>query len=282
MATAGGLGLLAVALVLFPTNRTPPPATAAGRGPIPTATGVPSDQALPSAGGAATSPSLPLTTSPSPAGGADTPAVEAPLPAAPSGDYEINLTDEQISALVERRYAALFQSLRLPPGDLARFRALLVERQQTIIDAANSAVLVGVNPVRDLATVRRVIATVQADADAVLRGEMGETVFAAWRDYDRTLPERNAVTDLARVLAAAREPLRPEQAEQVMQILQAAPGVDAPADIDHLIFGGAHPRVPISEQAVAAAGRVLSPLQLELLAPFRELQQPKTTETAPQ
>lgn len=196
--------------------------------------------------------------------------VEIELPPPPSGDYELNLTAEQISAIVEKRYAGLFQALGLPPERLARLRSLLVERQQATVDAANAALLVGINPVRELLTIRHAIAQYQAEIDTSLRNELGESVFAAYRDFDRTLGERNSVGDFARLLAATSEPLRPEQEAQVMQILKNFPGWDSPVDFARAIYGGIDARARISEQAVAAATTVLSPRQLEL---FRQIQQ---------
>ena len=197
------------------------------------------------------------------------PAVEIILPPPPSGDYELNLTAEQISAIVEKRYGGLFQFLGLPPEQLSRLRSLLAERQQATVDAANAALLNGLNPVRELPTIRSAIEEAQASIDTILRHELGEPVFAACRDYDRTLDERNSAGDLALLLAATGDPLQPEQEKQVVQILKNFPGKDTPMDVGRAIFGGINTRAQISEQAMTEAATVLSPRQLELL---RQLQ----------
>lgn len=203
--------------------------------------------------------------------------VEISLPSPPSGDFELNLTAEQISALVETRYGRLFQTVGLPPEQLARLRSLLAERQQATIDAANAALLVGVNPGRELPTIQNAIEPVQEAIDTALRNELGESVFAAYRDFDRTLGEHNSVGDFARLLATTSQPLRPEQEKQVVQILKNSPGRDVPADFDRAIFGGINARARISEQALSEAATVLSSAQLELL---RQLQQHWAAEDA--
>lgn len=195
--------------------------------------------------------------------------VEINLPPPPSGDYELNLTAEQINATVEKRYGGLFQSLGLPPEQLARLRWLLAERQQASVDAANAALQAGVNPVRELPTIRSAIDEAEASIDSILRNEMGESVFNACRDFDRTLRERNLVGDFSRLLAVTGEPLQPELDRQVVQILKNFPAKDAPMDVDRAIFGGIKTRARISAQAMTEAATVLSPRQLEIL---RQLQ----------
>lgn len=195
--------------------------------------------------------------------------VEFALPLSPSGDFDLSLTEEQIAALVEAQYGGVFPSLGLPPERLARLRVLLAERQQAAVDAANSALMVGINPIRELGTIRRAIEQAQAPIDAALRGELGDSVFAACREAAGSRRELNSVADLARLLAETGEPLEPEQAKQMLLILRSSPSWDQPMDIDRLIYGGINDRARISDHAAAAAGKVLSPPQMERL---RQLQ----------
>ncbi len=196
--------------------------------------------------------------------------VEIALPLPPSGDYELELTAEQINAMVESKYGKLFQALGLPPEQSARLRSLLAERQQATVDAANAALLNGLNPITDLSIIRRAIEQAQSAIDTTLRGELGEPVFAVYRDFDRTLKERNSVGDFARLLAVTPEPLRQEQEIQMLQILRNSSDAALPADIGQAIFGDINTRAQISEQATAATAKILSPHQRDL---FRQLQQ---------
>ena len=212
-----------------------------------------------------------------PGGVVSSAAAEIELPQPPTGDYEMNLTAGQIDALVEKRYGGLFQSLGLPPGQLARLRALLGERQQATIDAANSALQTGLNPDRDLSVILGAIGQAQAAVDMTLRNELGETILAACRDFDRTLCERNAVRDFARLIAITGEALAPEQQKQLVQILKNSPAQNPQEDMDRAIFGGINTRARISDQAIAEAAAILPPRQVELL---RELQRSRVEEDA--
>jgi hypothetical protein len=218
------------------------------------------------------SPSPTVSSNPAP----PTPA-EIYLPPPPSGDFELVLTNEQIGAIVEKRYGGLLRTLGLPQERLDRFRALLIERQQVTVDTANAALLFGMNPVHDLPGIRLAIEQFQSSVDTTLRNEFGDPVFAAYRDFDRTIRERNSVGDFAQLLAAAREPLEPQQEKQMVQILKNSPGPDLPLNIEGVIYGGVNDRARIDEQAVAAAAAVLSPRQLEL---FRQLRQREPSEIA--
>jgi len=203
---------------------------------------------------------------------------EASLPPLPTGDYELNLTGEQIDVIVETHYGRLFQTLHLSPGRQARLRALLVERQQASVDAVNSALLTGLNPIRDLPTITRAIELTQAEADDRVRNELGLAVLAACREYDHTLPLRNSVDDFARQLAAVREPLLPEQENQLMHIMANLPDTEAAPDLGRAIFGGTSARAPIGTEAFRAAAKILSPRQLAVL---RESQAAGMREGAP-
>ncbi|HEX2851594.1 MAG TPA: hypothetical protein VHO24_00040 [Opitutaceae bacterium] len=196
---------------------------------------------------------------------------EIALPLPPSGDFELTLTAAQISAIVERRYGAFFLSLSLPPDRLVRLRSLLIERQQVTIDAANAALLFGLNPVRDLPVIQRAIQEFQTAVDTKLREEFGDAAFTAYRDFDLTLRERNSVGDFAQRLAATAEPLRPEQEKELLLLLKNSPAEEISRNIDQAIFGGLNERAPITKETIASAARVLSPRQLEI---FQTLQQP--------
>lgn len=268
IAIAGGLGLLAGALLLFqPRARSTPRPVATD-----TSSAIPHDTSNATGQTKSTNPGttqVPPGSWPLEQAVTAGPATESPLPSAPSGDFETNLSPEQVAVLVERRYAALFRNLELPAPDLARLRELLIERQQAAIDAANSAILVGVNPVRDPATIHRVVTLAQAEIDAAIARELGESVLAACAESDRALPARNAVAELSRALAATAQPLRPEQEKQLERILVNFRGAETAPDIDRTIFGGINTRAALTDQAVVASAQILSAAQLQQ---WRELQ----------
>ena len=204
-----------------------------------------------------------------------TPApTEVDLPSLPTGDYEMNLSDEQIDALVETHYGRLFHNLHLSPERQTRLRALLHERQKAAIEAANSAILTGLNPGRDLPTITRAIELAQAEVDEALQTELGEKVLAACQEFERTLPQQNSVYHFGRRLAALREPLLPEQEKQLLRIL-AEPETETSLDLGRVLFGGVNTQAPIGNKAIAAAAKILSPRQLDLLRDFQAAARPE-------
>jgi hypothetical protein len=205
-------------------------------------------------------------------------ADEPKLPAAPTGDYDLTVSPDEFAAIMERRYGNLLRNLGLAPERLARLFALLAERQLVGIDAANAAMLTGLDTTRDLPTILRAIQEAQAGVDAVIRDELGEAIFSACRDSDRVLREKKTVADLGRVLDELRCPLTPGQSEQMTRTLSASPVAEAsPVDIGRAIFGEIHARAQISDAAITSAATILSPAQLNA---FRQLQHHWATETA--
>ena len=84
--------------------------------------------------------------------------------------------------------------------------------------------------------------------------------------------------DFARQLAAVREPLLPEQENQLMHIMANLPDTEAAPDLGRAIFGGTSARAPIGTEAFRAAAKILSPRQLAVL---RESQAAGMREGAP-
>jgi len=186
------------------------------------------------------------------------------LPLAPTGDYEMAISDAELQAIVEARYGPLVRSLTLSPAASGRLLELLTERQQAAIDVANAAMVAGLNPVRDLATIRQAIALAEADVDADIAREHGASVVAACHEFEATRAERATVDQLAHTVAGAGEPLAPAQQQRLVAVLHRT-ATPAPVDINGAIFGRFNRRAPLNAQALAAAASELSPRQLEAL-----------------
>jgi hypothetical protein len=201
------------------------------------------------------------------------------LPLAPSGDYEMAISDSELQAIVEARYGPMVQSLALSPAAGARLFELLIERQHAAIDVANAAMVAGLNPIRDLATIQQAIALAEADVDADIAREHGASVAAACRDFESARAERNTVEQLARAATDLGEPLTPVQQERLISALRdtTAP---APSDINSAIFGRFNRRAQISAQALATAASELSPRQLEALRQLAQATPSERTTTA--
>jgi chorismate mutase len=186
------------------------------------------------------------------------------LPLAPSGDYEMAISDSELQAIVEARYGPMVRSLALAPAAGARLFELLTERQHAAIDVANAAMVAGLNPIRDLAVIQQAIALAEADVDADIAREHGASVVTACRDFESTRTERNTVDQLTRAATDLGDPLTAAQQQRLIVVLRntAAP---APDDINSAIFGRLNGRIPLGTKALAAAAPELSPRQLEAL-----------------
>lgn len=202
------------------------------------------------------------------------PEKEPHLPEPPSGDYDIALSDRELAVLVDRRFAQLFATWQLPAETIASLRTLLLERQRAAVDAANAAMLIGLNNQADAETIRHAIDEAEAPYDQAVQRAVGDSAFAVYRRYLRTAEERNAAGDLARLLASTPEPLRPEQEKQVVDLLMRSQPAPLAKDVSQALFGGVIARAPITDETLAAATRILSPRQLET---FRTLQQQQGT-----
>lgn len=192
------------------------------------------------------------------------PVREVVLPPAPNGDFEVVMSDEELTALVNARHGALLPTLRLPPLETSRLQALLVERERAAMEAANAAIQIGMNPERDLATLHRAIEIARSEVDAQVRREFGPHIADACQAFEQSRPARNTVADLALALARANLPLRPEQERKLAHLL-SSPSDVPPANITQAIFGNPNRRAPLEPRHLAAAAKILSPSQLETL-----------------
>jgi hypothetical protein len=189
---------------------------------------------------------------------------QSTLALAPSGDFEIAVSDAELEAIVEARYGPLVRALALPPPARARLVELLTERQHASIDVANAAMVAGLNPIRDLPLIQRAIALAEADVDADIAREHGAAVAAACRDFEATRAERNTVDQLARALADIGEPLTSAQQRRLVQVLAASEPSGTP-DINSAIFGHFNRPKPLGPRILAAAAGEISPRQLDFL-----------------
>lgn len=183
------------------------------------------------------------------------------------------LAIQQKSAL-DSRYSALFQSLHLSPEQLDKFKSLLVEKQNAVIDVFAAALAQGMTGPENRATLTQMIQSSQAEVDQTIRTTLGDGVFAQYQGYEQTLPERNTVGLLNARLSYSDQPLTPPQSEQLVQILaQTAPtaptrsgapsgGVNLGSGPDGMF---SLTSVPITDAAVAQSQTVLSPPQVQAL-----------------
>jgi hypothetical protein len=201
-------------------------------------------------------------------------------PATPQAEV---LRSLQQRGALDARYAALFRQLNLAPEHLERFKALLAERQATLMDVMRVAREQGLDPFENRTAIRALLAEAQAGVDGGIRSLLGDAAFAEFEAFEQTAPQRTVVSQLEQRLSYTDAPLTSTQSEQLMQILAAtSPTEDAslPVGFGYGRGGGAGPgpggrgppppAAPITPEAILQAQTVLSPQQL---GAFQQLQQ---------
>jgi hypothetical protein len=135
-------------------------------------------------------------------------------------DYQtlVNLTQK---GMLDGRYAGLFKQLNLTPQQLEQFKELLVEKQTSLMDVIAAAQSQGLNPRTDRDAVRQLMAGTQAELDEGIKATLGDTAYAEYKEYERTLPYRNVVNQLEQRLSYSTSPLTDIQSQQMVQILAA-------------------------------------------------------------
>ena len=189
------------------------------------------------------------------------------------------LAQQQRGAL-DSRYAALFKNLNLTPEQLAKFKDLLVEKQTAIADVMAAARAQGIDPRTNRDEFRQLISDTQAEIDANIKSTLGDAGFAQYQNYQRTLPQRNTVSQLEQSLSYTSTPLTSAQSDQMIQILannSGSSGGSATRDNIRANFGvafaGGGPSSPITDAAITQSQSVLAPQQVQALQQLQQQQQ---------
>jgi hypothetical protein len=209
---------------------------------------------------------------------------DAPRVQMPSGTALRNLMQSpqaaqliasQQRAMVESRYAPLFKSLDLPPDQLARFKNLLVEKQNAARDVMTVAREQGLDMRNsaDRSEIQQLIQQAQADVDNSIASVIGADKLAQYQSYDQTAPQRAVVNQVAQRLSYTSESLTPAQNDQLVALLAQsapAPGNGGPNRTFVFNAGGLGPMtigqgVPITNDVINAAQSFLSPGQVDIL-----------------
>ena len=185
---------------------------------------------------------------------------------------------EKLREQVDARYAALFKNLNLTPEQLEKFKNLLVEKQTALADVLAAARAQGIDPRTDPQEFRKLVADTQAEVDTNIKAALGDAGFAQYQQYQQTLPQRNAVTQLEQSLSYTSTPLTSAQAEQMVQILASnSPTASNAANNRATVaagfgFGGNGPSSPITNAAITQSATVLSSTQVAALQQLQQTQ----------
>jgi len=186
------------------------------------------------------------------------------------------LIASQQRVMIENRYASLFKSLNLPPDQLAKFKDLLVEKQNSARDVLTVAREQGLDfrNSNDRSEIQQLIQQSQADVDTGITALIGADKFAQYQNYDQTAPQRAVVGQVEQRLSYTSEPLSAAQSDQLVALLaQNTPAANAGSGSRTFVFniGGMGPmsvggqNVPITNDVINAAQSFLTPNQVDAL-----------------
>jgi hypothetical protein len=188
-------------------------------------------------------------------------------------------------AALDGRYAGLFKKLNLSPADLEKFKSLLADKQATLADVLSAARTQGLNPRDNRDEIRALVANYEAESDATIQATLGSGAYAAYKQYEQTLPQRNVVGQLEQRLSYSSTPLSADQSEQLVSLLAAAapardnnatPGLFAAPGGGAGGFGG-RGGTTIPDSVVAQSQSILSATQV---AALKQLQQEQAAAAA--
>lgn len=179
-------------------------------------------------------------------------------------------------AALDRNYASLFRRLKLEPGQLERFKVLLVERKLVAGDVIAAAVDRGIDLQAEPLFAEQIIARGQSDVDSAIQSLLGRDSYGVYEAYRHSLAQRAVVEQLALRLSYTSEPLADNQSEQLVEVLTSTassePSVPPGPVFTVSAVGTAVSGVTISDEAVARAAIVLTPGQQGALLELREFQ----------
>ena len=190
------------------------------------------------------------------------PAVTA-APATASGFFLGSMTREEArrrnGQTLDTNLAALYRDLNLTPAQREQFKNLMLDTEERNKQLFSKAVAEARarNPNFDRADQYEVFdalnAQTEAEQQAAVRQELGETAAQALQNYQATAPVRFVAKQLAANLFNSEAPLLPVQADQLIEIM--ARNARIPAGKVALVALNV-------EATVAQASGLLSPVQL--------------------
>jgi hypothetical protein len=128
---------------------------------------------------------------------------------------------------IDAKYAALFKKLKLTPDELSRLQTLLTDKQSAFADAMIAAKDQGLSgkDARDMAGA--VARATQKDIDGSIKAMLGPQRYGQYQNYEKTMPQRETVDQLAQRLSYTNTPLSPRQQDQLIQTLATSKPVPA-------------------------------------------------------
>jgi len=123
--------------------------------------------------------------------------------------------------MIDKQYAALFQQLNLTPEQSATLKDLLMKKMLAGADAGMS-LMDGSLDAAQRAELTKQMKSETDDYDAQIKEFLGGDNYPALQKYEKTVPDRMAVSQFSDQLAGGPNPLSGEQQEQLAQAMTDA------------------------------------------------------------
>ncbi|HEX2853968.1 MAG TPA: sigma-70 family RNA polymerase sigma factor [Opitutaceae bacterium] len=210
------------------------------------------------------------------------PAANASSTGLNAAEQNVMLTSQKLQATaarsgIEQRYGGLFPRLGLPPTELEKLRDLLIERQLITSDTMMAAQARGIDLETNSAQWKVLNDKSRADVDENIRIILGDERYRVYQDYTENASSYILLDQIEQRLSDTRAPLRKSQSEPLLRLLvdtaSSTPaafaqgplqGVTAAmSESDPLLAAAA--RGPISDETIARAQSILTPVQVETL-----------------
>jgi RNA polymerase sigma factor (sigma-70 family) len=170
----------------------------------------------------------------------------------------VQLQAQQYALSISQQYGPLYRSLQLSPEVVARFEALMVERQQAQTDIFAAARAQGVS--LEDPVFRKLHDPSRDEIEGRLKGLLGAEGYAAFKEYSTggRGSARSAANNLAASTYYTNAPLTGQQADQLVELI--ATNTPRPSQGAMVLM----PQ-PDWDAVYARAGEILTPAQLAAL-----------------
>jgi hypothetical protein len=176
------------------------------------------------------------TRPPTDAKNADTSASEAASPAEnqksekdknPFGGFLAKLMEDpdtkkmirdQQRMMLDQLYAPLVKQLNLTPEDAEQFKNLLADNMMKATEKATS--LMGGDSATNRTEMLGKLAEEQKGFEETVRGFLGETGYAQYKDYQQTVGERTQLSQFQQQFAGGENALSDQQTERLLQFMK--------------------------------------------------------------
>jgi hypothetical protein len=123
--------------------------------------------------------------------------------------------------MIDKQYAALFHQLNLTPEQSAALKDLLVKKMLAGADAGMS-LMDGSLDATQRAELTKQMKSDTDGYDAQIKEFLGSDNYPAFENYEKTVPDRMAVSQFSDQLAGGANPLSGDQQEQLAQAMTDA------------------------------------------------------------